>query len=293
MKMNEINIRDPYILLHNGTYYLYGTRSATTWGPAFGFDAYTSDDLENWNGPYEIFKKYEGFWADRCYWAPECYFYDGKFYLVTTFASETENMGTQILVSDSPLGPFKVHSDGPVTPREWKCLDGTLYFDEEGTPYMVYGHSFQDNPEGEMYVVELSKDLKSAVGEHKLLFKASEPKWSTPIPFAKKEFGIEEDAYFIDGPCLHKTESGRLLMLWSSWGKCGYAVGMAYSKNNKIDGEWVHIDEPFYGENGGHGMLFKDKSGKLCFSLHYPNDLYSERPIIREVEEIENLLVIK
>ena len=29
MKTTEINIRDPYILVHGGKYYLYGTRSAT------------------------------------------------------------------------------------------------------------------------------------------------------------------------------------------------------------------------------------------------------------------------
>ena len=29
MKTTDINIRDPYVLLHDGHYYLYGTRSAT------------------------------------------------------------------------------------------------------------------------------------------------------------------------------------------------------------------------------------------------------------------------
>lgn len=45
MKKNEIIIRDPYILLHEGKYYMYGTRSLTTWSKADGFDCYVSDDL--------------------------------------------------------------------------------------------------------------------------------------------------------------------------------------------------------------------------------------------------------
>ena len=49
MKLADINIRDPYVLLHEGKYYLYGTRGATCWGEADGFDAYVSDDLENWS----------------------------------------------------------------------------------------------------------------------------------------------------------------------------------------------------------------------------------------------------
>lgn len=57
MKTTEINIRDPYILVHGGKYYLYGTRSATCWGAADGFDCYVSEDKENWKGPIEIFHR--------------------------------------------------------------------------------------------------------------------------------------------------------------------------------------------------------------------------------------------
>jgi len=293
MKTNEINIRDPYILYHQEKYYLYGTRSATTWGLADGFDCYVSKDMENWEGPIEIFHNNGDFWADRSYWAPECYYYQGAFYLVATFNSEDRNMGTQILIADSPIGPFKPHSDGPVTPKEWNCLDGTLYFSSNGTPYMIFGHSFEDNPNGEMCAIELSKDLRASVGEPKLLFEASKAPWSVPVPFAKQAFGIDGNVYFIDGPCLYRTESGKLLMLWSSWGAKGYAVGIACSDNEEIDGQWHHGETPFYGENGGHGMLFQDKGNNLIFALHYPNDLYKEKPQFIKVREINNTLVLE
>ena len=52
MTFNDINIRDPYILLHEGVYYMYGTRAKHTWGGGskydYGFDVYESTDLENW-----------------------------------------------------------------------------------------------------------------------------------------------------------------------------------------------------------------------------------------------------
>lgn len=72
MKREEINIRDPFVLTRNGQYYLYGTRGATCWGPADGFDVYVSRDLENWDGPFECFHNDGTFWADRNYWAPKC-----------------------------------------------------------------------------------------------------------------------------------------------------------------------------------------------------------------------------
>ena len=34
MKTGEIHIRDPFVLVHGGKYYLYGTRGATCWGMA-------------------------------------------------------------------------------------------------------------------------------------------------------------------------------------------------------------------------------------------------------------------
>lgn len=97
LNREKVNIRDPYILLHEGIYYLYGTRSATCWGEADGFDCYKSEDLENWEGPIEIFHRPEGFFADRNYWAPECYFVNGYFYLVTTFGSAEGKKASCIL----------------------------------------------------------------------------------------------------------------------------------------------------------------------------------------------------
>jgi hypothetical protein len=60
LKTNEVKIRDPFVLPYDGKYYLYGTRSATTWGPADGFDCYVSENLSDWEGPIEIFKRPDG-----------------------------------------------------------------------------------------------------------------------------------------------------------------------------------------------------------------------------------------
>ena len=81
MKRTDINIRDPFVLVHEGAYYLYGTRGATCWGPADGFDVYVSRDLEDWDGPFVCFHNDGSFWADRNYWAPEVYYYQGAFYM--------------------------------------------------------------------------------------------------------------------------------------------------------------------------------------------------------------------
>lgn len=284
MKRGDINIRDPYVLVHDGKYYLYGTRSESCWGEMDGFDCYVGEDLENFEGPFEIFHRPEGFWANRCYWAPECYSYNGSFYLVTTLGADGCKNGVYILKADSPTGPFEVYS-GRITPEDWTCIDGTLYF-EDGIPYLAYSHSFEDRGEtlrGDYCMQKLSADLKTAVSDPVRMFSACETAWAHPIPFAKFEFGIEEDCYFSDGANLIRLEDEKLYMIFSSWSTNGYAVGVAVSDNGKIAGPWRQQETPLYPENGGHGMFFKDLQGNLIFTLHSPNDKYMERPVFFNV----------
>lgn len=280
MKREEVNIRDPYVLLHNGMYYLYGTRSTTCWGTADGFDCYKSRDLNEWEGPVEVFRRSEDFFADRNFWAPECYCVEGRFYFVTTLGSQDGKKGIYILHADSPEGPFEMYSER-LTPEDWSCIDGTLYW-EEGQPWLIFSHSFEDSKDGDMCALKLDTEMKHAKTNPKVLFSAAEAKWAYPVPFAKAEFGIDGDVYFTDGPCLFRYET-ELYMLWSSWGTEGYAVGAARSESGKVSGPWIQQEKPVFPENGGHGMVFRDREGKLRFTLHYPNDKYHEHPEFMEL----------
>ena len=286
MKTSEVNIRDPFVLTHDGKYYLYGTRSSTCWGLANGFDCYISADLENWDGPIEIFHRPESFFADREYWAPECVYRNGTFYLITTFGAGDQKKGIYVLKSDSPTGPFEPYGER-LTPEDWACIDGTVYF-EGDAPYLFFSHSFEDSPDGDMCMVRLSADLSRAETGSVKLFSANEAPWARPVPFARAEFGIDGDVYFTDGPYITKLDNGKLYMTWSSWGEHGYAVGVAVSDSGRVQGPWRQEPVPIFPVNGGHGMMFHDLEGKLTFTLHFPNDKYMERPMFRRVSADEN-----
>jgi beta-xylosidase len=292
LNLKDINIRDPFVLVSGGRYYMYGTRGATAWTEADGFDCYVSDDLVSWKGPVEIFHKGEDFWADKCYWAPECFQYEGAYYLLATFAGEERCMGVQILRADAPTGPFALYSDGPVTPRDWESLDGTLYVDGNGTPYLVFSRSFVQGSTGEMYAVELTRDLKATCGDFHVLFCAADAPWSRPFPFAKTEFGIDGDAYLSDGPFVYRTQSGQLLLLWSSWGSSGYTAGIARSATGNVLGPWAHDPEPLLDRDGGHGMVFVSDKGTLLLAVHSPNTKYQEHPVFIELTETADSLSI-
>ena len=71
MKLNEIHMRDPFILPYEGVYYLYGTRSFHN----TGFNVHTSTDLENWSEAHSVFEAQPGFWGTNDFWAPEVHVY--------------------------------------------------------------------------------------------------------------------------------------------------------------------------------------------------------------------------
>ena len=70
LKAEDILIRDPYIVVYEGKYYMYGTDGTNAFGGQMdSFPVWVSEDLENWAGPYTIFKNDGSFWADKQYWA--------------------------------------------------------------------------------------------------------------------------------------------------------------------------------------------------------------------------------
>ena len=144
---------------------------------AVGFDCYISADLQTWEGPFPVFRPPAGFWADRNFWAPEVHAYHGRYFLFASFKAKGICRGTQILVADSPRGPFHPVSAGPVTPPDWECLDGTLFVAADGNPWMVFCHEWVQVGDGEICALPLSEDLASAVGEPIVLFRASQAPW--------------------------------------------------------------------------------------------------------------------
>ena len=286
MKRSDINIRDPFVLVYEDRYYLYGTRGATCWGPATGFDVYVSDDLENWSEPQVCFENDGTFWADRHYWAPEVHEYNGAFYMFASFKNPDIRRGTAILRSESPMGPFVPHSDGCITPADWECLDGTFYVSREGKPYMVFCHEWVQVPDGEICAIELTADLKAPAGEPKLLFNASEAKWCKEYRGSDGEHG-----YVTDGPFFWRTQDGTLLCLWASMSEGGYTQGLATSDNGEIDGKFIQTDT-LYTQDGGHGMVFRALDGQLYLTLHCPNGNSLERPIFLPIREEGGRLVM-
>lgn len=286
--LNDIHLRDPFILPvpEEGRYYLYGTGWRLPGGP--GFMVYTSTDLKNWEGPKAAFTRPADFESSN-FWAPEVHRYQGKYILFGTFMPKTPGAcrGTWAMSSDRPEGPFHLLSREPVTPKDWFCLDGTLFVDDEGAPWMVFCHEWVQVKDGEMCALRLSPDLSKGIGEPVLLFKASEAPWG------RGPLTEQDNSRVTDGPFLHRTAEGALLMIWSSFGTGGYKVGVVKSETGKITGPWKQIATPVFEKDGGHGMLFRSLDGRLMMTFHQPNKGPLERPKLFEVTEQKDTLTVQ
>ncbi len=274
------SLRDPFVVAEDGVYYMYGT----------GWKMYknTSGDLRGpWEGPVDVVETPEDCKGDK--WAPEVHKYGDRFYMFTTYRSKTTgHRGCAIFVSDTPEGPFTLHSDGHVTPADWDSIDGTLYIDPEGKPWMVFVHEWTstDDSIGRMAAARLSDDLKEFITEPVELFRADDPVWS--------------EGQITDGPFMYRCADGQLLMIWSNSDRFGYCVGVARSASGEVTGPWTQDEVPLYSlghsglYNGGHGMIFTSFEGDTYVSMHNNNgttDTTGSKPFFLRIREEGGTLV--
>ncbi|MFJ9895972.1 glycoside hydrolase family 43 protein [Streptomyces sp. NPDC091280] len=292
LTLDRIQIRDPFVLhdRRTATYHLYGSTDPNIWdGPGIGFDTYRSTDLLHWEGPFAAFRPPAGFWSEGSFWAPEVHAYQDRWYMFATFTAPDGYRGTQILVGDTPQGPFSPWSEGAVTPRKWQCLDGTLHLDESGAPWIVYCHEWTQIHDGAIHAQRLSADLRHTTGTPVFLFNASDAPWARPLPGVSRRF----PAHVTDGPFLFRLRSGHLLMLWSSHGDQGYAMGLAHSASGRITGPWTQDEQALWPTDGGHGMVFRLGDGSLALTLHQPNNTPDERAVVRRLVEHDTTVTIE
>lgn len=309
LTLDDFWAHDPYVLPHapEQTYYLY---TASRQEPVV--HAYRSSDLAIWSEPIEVFRVPEGTWAspDESPWAPEVHEYRGRFYLLTTLHDSGHQLeipggarfrgisdgtgeeiaptarGTVIAVAEHPAGPFElVRTDVPVAPAGFMTLDGTLFVDDDGSPWMVYAHEWVQIFDGTIEAVPLTEDLREASGDPILLFRGSEARLLAHLPPSART----RMPYVTDGPQLHRLSGGGLLMLWATYrplGEAGseYVETMAISRSGRLQGPWEQLDVLVDG-NAGHGMLFQTFDGRLMLVLHRGMNTPRVRAELHEVVE--------
>lgn len=283
--MNKFNnpyfpAADPFVLLHEGKYYLYFTNEE---GPQDGYYVYTSSDLINWKNEGYCLRK-EDVKGEKWFWAPEVVYYNNKFYMA--YSSE-EHIG--IATSSSPLGPFVQNNKRWIT--EDLAIDGHFFKDDDGSVYLYYAKLDGQN---KIYVAKMSSDLLDIDKSTETLLITAEDEWET------------KDCLVTEGPFVLKYENEYYLAYSANHTRSeDYAIGYAKSKsplgpfvkykNNPI----LYKNKKFNGI--GHHSFTTSKDGKQliisCHS-HYNKNTFKPRMFclslayFKKNDEDENILVI-
>lgn len=249
---------DPFVLAHNGKYYLYATNADD------GFRVFVSEDMAVWEDKGYCLKKGDVM-GEKWFWAPEIMQKDGKFYMV--YVAE-EHLA--IAVSDSPLGPF-VQAE-----KKWlseRCaIDGHFFVDDDGTVYLYYVRFENGNV---IYMSTLIDNL-SVLDEkkEKFLFRAGE-EWEL------------KDCEVVEGPFVLKHK-GKYYLTYSAnhTRSQDYAIGYAVSdspfgpfkkhKGNPI----LHKTSDVWGT--GHHSFTKSLDGDelICvYHRHHDSESYQPREV--------------
>lgn len=117
----DYGIGDPYILRHDGKYYLY----CSTKDGRPGIKGWSSEDLIHWTPEGLVTEDPITTGA----YAPEVVYWNGYFYMYTSPAGN----GHYVLRSDSPTGPFEVQTE-----NLGLSIDGSVFIDDNGSWYFTH-----------------------------------------------------------------------------------------------------------------------------------------------------------
>lgn len=279
LNINDLRIRDPFIFANtsDSTYYLHANSGKKS------IICYASRNLKTWRLCGEAFSPAPDFWGKYDFWAPDLYYYRGKYYMLVTFSSDKQKRGVSILVSDRPDRGFTPVVNNALTNPEWMCIDGSLYIDKEGNPWLIYCHEWVEVNDGKIYAQRLAEDLTGTVGEPILLFKGSDAAWTGMITSGAKTGTVANSPY------VYTAGNGRLVMIWSSYLKNGeYAVGQALSDSGNILGPWKNSPESL-NNDGGHAMIFYDFNGQMLMSYH--TNEHPTRIVLRPIHIIDGKIM--
>ena len=261
-----VALADPFIMLHENTYYAYGTNDKD------GIAVYTSDDLVNWQKQSALALHKDDSWGDRWFWAPEVYYIpqEKKFYM---YYSVDEHIS--VATSDSPAGPFRQDIQKPIIEDE-KCIDNSLFIDDDGKAYLSFVRFTDGN---NIWVAEMESDLKTMKKETmKPCIHVTEA-W-------ENELGRVTEGSFI---VKHK---GIYYMIYSANDYQSPNYGVGYATASSPMEAWVKYDKnPVFQKPDdlvgvGHSAIFKDKEGKLRMVFHAHHDKENIHPRLMYITDV-------
>ena len=271
---NITNIGDPVVLKYRNKYYLYATSM-----PTLGFKVWVADNLVDWELAGMAFDSAgEGNkWGMGDFWAPEVINYDGKFYMTYSARDLDGHLKIALAVSDDPLGPF-INQQAPLFERGLSFIDGHIFIDDDGTPYLYYSKDCSENiidgkHISQIFVQEMSENLTGLKGEAVLAVEPSQS-WE----------GITEQWQWNEGAFVLKYQGLYYLMYSANfYASAEYSIGYATATHplgpwTKYEGNPILKQDLWQGVSGpGHNSVTLSPDHSEFFIVYHSHS-YPDLP---------------
>lgn len=264
---NPVITADPYIIQdENGYYYAYGTSDRLN---GYGFLAYKSKDLIEWEEVGTVYYTSKETWGIRDFWAPEVLKYKDQYYLHYTAKDQDGKIRIGMAVSDSAAGPFEDIKNEPFFDPGYNIIDSNILIDDEKM-YLYFSRDCSENVidnyhVSQTYVVEMNKEM-DFIGE--------------PIQLITPELSWElksGDYRWNEAPEVIKHQDKYYLMYSGNfYNSRDYSLGYAVSdsptgpfvkpENNRflyVEDDWMHISGP-----GHHAVTTSPDENQLYAVYH-------------------------
>lgn len=262
---------DPDVLEVDGTYYAYGTNTAT-----LNVQVATSTDLETWEPLAEDALPELPSWViPGKTWAPEVTEFGPGQYVMYPTATNFDPALQCIAVATgtAPDGPFEIVGEEMLVcpPDEGGAIDASTFLDDDGTRYLLWKNDGNCcGLDTWLYIAPLSTDGLSLAGEPTRLLKQDQD-W---------------EGNLIEAPTLVERDGTYVLMYSSNdYGSEAYAIG--YATADGPTGPFTKSEEPllstdatdgrYIGPGGQDVVTAPDGSDRLVF--HSWDPLFLERGV--------------
>ena len=245
VRLTNVSVRDPALILSKGTYYLFGTGK--------GIKIWSSTDLITWKVRPPVFSAAPG-WTNtnipgfnNDIWAPEVTFYKGQYYLfysISKFGTNNSAIGfatNQTL--DSKAANYKWVDYGMITQSggtSWNAIDPNFVLDYNSAPHLLLGSFF-----GGIKITELIDDnikLKAALVSKPTL--ANRDLKVSPYNAIEAPFVLKHNKYYY---------------LFASIDNCCSGIKSDYKtivgRSKQIDGQYVDKTGKAMRAGGGELIL--------------------------------------
>lgn len=241
---------DPAAFVEDGMLYLYAGHDVCP--PSHNYyhidewNVYVTDDMKTWK-EYPVPLKANDFkWAKGEAWASQVIKRNGKYYWYVTVEHATKKgKSIGVAVSDSPVGPF-VDARGSAlitndmttqyTPIAWDDIDPTVFIDDDGQAYLIWGNT-------QCYYAKLKENMIELDSE---IMTISLPR-------------------FTEAPWIHKRGEWYYLSFASE-----FPEKICYAMSKSINGPWIYkgvLNELAGNCNTNHQAIVEFK-GEWYFIYH-------------------------